>query len=208
MGTLYKSLPEFLGEKIRNKLLEYALSNESQFEATKVWEGRISRQDERARVSSYLNDLGDFRAIIENHVLAQVPRLYSELGMTPFEPSGVETEIVAHGDGAFYKRHIDTFTGTGRTPGEQDRLLSLVYYFYREPKSFSGGELRLYPLPGLAGQTNEGGIDITPVQDTAVAFASWVPHEVLKISCPSGEFANSRFAVNCWVLRVGNTSKA
>ena len=201
MGVLYKLMPEFFGDELQNRLLEYALANDSRFESTTVGGGENCRQDERIRISRQLCDLGDFRAIVEQQVLAQVPYLVAELGMSPFEPSGVETEIVAHGDGAFYSRHIDVFTGSGRIAQDEDRILSVVYYFYQEPKAFVGGALRVYPLPGMAGLGLDKYIDIEVKQDTAVAFSSWVPHEVLKISCPSGNFNHSRFAVNCWVLR-------
>jgi SM-20-related protein len=203
MGMLYKSLPGFLGDEIRIPLLEYVLANESHFEPAKVGNALGLHQDDRVRVSRRLENLGDFGPVIEQRVLAQVPDLIAALGLMPFQPDGVETEIVAHGDGAFFKPHIDTFTGTGRNIKE--RLLSLVYYFYQEPRSFTGGSLRLFPLPGLAGTGMEKGVDITIEQDTAVAFPSWLPHEVMRISCPSRKFAESRFAINCWIRRRRST---
>ena len=201
MGILYKSLPGFLGEQNRRRLFDYVLANESRFEPTKVGAKENGRVDEKVRISSVLFDLGDMQSLLEEKVLEAVPYLVGELGMPLFQPSEVESEIVVHGDGAFYTRHIDTFTGTSRTPEGQDRMLTLVYYFYGEPKSFTGGELTLYPLPGMA-QTGLGkGMDIVPEQDTAVAFSSWLPHEVRKTICPSGRFRDSRFSINFWVLR-------
>jgi len=63
-------------------------------------------------------------------------------------PVSLELKLTAHGDGAYFRPHIDMSIGPdrqplGATPGE-DRLLSAVYYFYAEPKAFSGGQLRLY----------------------------------------------------------------
>lgn len=201
MGKLYKSLPDFLGEELRDALLEYSLANEERFEPTTIGIG-VGRQDPTYRVSSRLKDLGPLERIIGDRVSALFPKLVEELGITPFHPSGLEMEIVAHGDGAFYKRHIDLFSGSSRASAGEDRLLTLVYYFYREPKAFSGGALRLYPLAGAAGADKETGIDVQIEQDTAVAFSSWLPHEVLNVRCPSGKFADFRFAVNCWVLKA------
>ena len=148
-----------------------------------------------------MSDLGPFKQLIEQRVLGLVPEFIAQLGLTPFTPTGVELEAAAHGEGAFYRRHIDLFTAAERNE-EADRLISLVYYFHKDPKSFSGGLLRLYPSPGVAGRLDEPATDVTPEQDLAIAFSSWLPHEILPVSCPSGQFSDSRFAINCWVLRA------
>jgi Rps23 Pro-64 3,4-dihydroxylase Tpa1-like proline 4-hydroxylase len=109
----------------------------------------------------------------------------------------VELNLVANNDGAFFKRHIDTFMGNARTAS--DRVLSAVYYFYAEPKAFSGGTLRLHSF----GTTEHEGafVDVQPEQNMLLAFPSSALHEVLPISCPSKRFSDSRFNVNCWVHR-------
>ena len=84
--------------------------------------------------------------------------------------------------------------------GTQDRLLSGVYYFHREPKAFSGGALRFHRFGG--GETQDDWIDVEPEQDSLVVFPTWARHEVLRVSCPSREFADSRFAVNVWLCRA------
>ena len=93
--------------------------------------------------------------------------------------------------------------GPDRTPlggdpsGTQDRLLSAVYYFHREPKGFSGGQLRLHRF----GSNGEPGdyVDIEPERNSLVVFPSWTTHEVRTVHCPTGQFADYRFAVNCWL---------
>jgi Rps23 Pro-64 3,4-dihydroxylase Tpa1-like proline 4-hydroxylase len=64
--------------------------------------------------------------------------------------------------------------------------------------AFSGGELRIHRLGAKPG---DFGHDIEPRQGRLVVFPSWWPHEVLKVRCPSGNFADSRFSVNCWIHR-------
>ena len=66
------------------------------------------------------------------------PALSAHLHSTPFELDELELELVAHGDGAFFGRHIDIFTGADANIGQQ-RILSAVYYFHTQPKGFSGG---------------------------------------------------------------------
>jgi Rps23 Pro-64 3,4-dihydroxylase Tpa1-like proline 4-hydroxylase len=109
-------------------------------------------------------------------------------------PSSYEIELVAHGDGAFFSRHIDTYTTR-----KSQRVISGVYYFHRQPKAFSGGELRLYGL--TKGDQTGPFVDVIPENDTLVTFPSWYPHEVLPVRCPSGRLEDSRFAVNCWIMR-------
>ena len=62
----------------------------------------------------------------------------------------------------------------------------------------SGGALRLYAF-GPGGDRYE---DVVPEHDSLIVFPSWAAHEVLPIACPSGRFADSRFALNCWFLRA------
>ncbi|ROZ66372.1 2OG-Fe(II) oxygenase [Ramlibacter sp. WS9] len=194
-------IPGLLGPDAASGLLNYAIANEARFQETTV--GTDARVKHTARRSRLLTDIGPYRDMIEKRVAKAVPELIDRLGLTPFQATGFEVELVAHGDGAFYRRHIDVFTGSDRAPGDAaaDRLISLVYYLHREPKGFSGGELRLYPQIRPTDISPEGGIDVVPQHDMAVAFSSWLPHEVRAVTCPTGQFGDARFAVNCWVLR-------
>lgn len=65
------------------------------------------------------------------------PDLLQALGMRPFERTHVQVELVAHGDGAFYRRHIDTATGPVHQKGP--RRLSMVWYGHHQPKAFPAG---------------------------------------------------------------------
>jgi Rps23 Pro-64 3,4-dihydroxylase Tpa1-like proline 4-hydroxylase len=65
-----------------------------------------------------------------------------------------------------------------------------------------GNRVDLTGVYSLAGGKVSGAfVDIEPANDTLVFFPSWYPHEVLPVSCPSGRFEDSRFAINCWVHR-------
>jgi len=89
---------------------------------------------------------------------------------------------------AFFTEHCDTVVdGRKLAVG---RLISAVYYFHRLPKSLSGGVLRIYPLTGRA--KSDAFVEVEPSNDTLVFFPSWFPHEVLPVSCPTGQFEDSR----------------
>ena len=106
-----------------------------------------------------------------------------------------EIELAPHGDGAFFKPHIDMrFGETG------DRVISVVYYLHGTPKNFTGGGLRIYPNEIFPG--DDVPIVLEPTHNSLAAFESYVHHEVLPASCPSGEFKDYRFAINCWIHKA------
>lgn len=194
---LVARLPGFLGPADAARVLAYAIESEARFVPSGV--GAVERLDNQVRSSSRLESLGPVKELFEAAVRARIPELIAALGVNPFELSGLELEIVATGPGGFYRRHVDLITGEDRKTRDTDRVLSLVYYLHREPKPFSGGELKVYPMwsagDTLAPET------VTPQHDMAVAFSSWAPHEILEVTGSSQLFADSRFTVNCWVLR-------
>jgi len=51
-------------------------------------------------------------------------------------------------------------------------------------------------------------VNIEPGRNGPLMFPSWAPHEVMPVNCPSGRFADSRFAINCWVYRRKSVATA
>jgi SM-20-related protein len=186
---------DFFSEEIVAGLLEYVKANEPRFEPTRVHR----KVDTTARTSKGISDLGPFRVLMETTMREMTGELISSLRVGHFELSTVELNIVAHGEGAFFKPHIDTFTGEMANEQPQQRMISAVYYFCTDPPAFTGGALRLHPL--RTGDGAGGFVDIAPERNSLVVFPSWVPHEVLPVSCSSGRFMDSRFAINCWLRR-------
>ncbi len=184
----------FFGQALVDKLLAHVAQNQARFRdssvASNLTDDKVNRS---VRISSILSDFGDLKAEIKNHFKTALPEVVAQLKVPGFELAGTEREIVAHGNGAFYKRHIDTFTGSN---ANSVRALTAVYYFHTQPKQFTGGELRLLPLRYSDAETNY--LDIEPMNDRALFFPSWVPHAVMPVFSESGCFEDSRFAINCW----------
>jgi SM-20-related protein len=87
------------------------------------------------------------------------------------------------GDGAAYQRHRDAFPGQA-SHGQANRRLSAIYYLNPDWQPAHGGCLRLH-LP-------EGAVEVEPVLDRLVAFASErIEHEVRPTFAP-------RWAVTAW----------
>jgi hypothetical protein len=188
-------LRDFLDEASVTGLLDHAISRQTRFTPTGVGSAPGGALiDPSVRISTGLRDLGSFGPLLRARILGLLPTLVETLRVQPVEDPRLETQLVAHGDGAFYRQHIDTQTASYQ---ERDRIriLSGVYYFHAEPKAFTGGALRLYAIGGREGANF---IDVEPARNTLLVFLSWAPHEVLPVSCPSKAFADSRFAINCW----------
>jgi Rps23 Pro-64 3,4-dihydroxylase Tpa1-like proline 4-hydroxylase len=187
----FRVLPEFLAPDEAARLLDYAEANAAAFKPTEVGARDKARIDPSLRVSSSLRGLGPTGPLLKGKLEDMAGDLTAALRMSPFTVSSVELQLVAHGDGAFYRRHIDTGTATDLS---SIRVLSGVYYLHRAPKRFAGGALRLYAI-GDADRF----VDVEPLHNSLLVFPSWAPHEVMPVSCPSGAFMDSRFAVNCWL---------
>jgi len=182
----------FLGDAMIDRLLAHADAHRETFRPTTV--GRGDRLAPEVRSSRVLRDLGPLRDELEARFRAVMDEAVAALRLSPFTLAKMELELVAHGDGDFYGRHIDTRTGPADSATQ--RVLTGVYYFHALPKGFDGGELRLHSIAPV----DHGGsvLDVAPERDMLLLFPAWAPHEVRPISCPSGAFLDSRFAINCW----------
>lgn len=199
----YACYPDFLGQAQVGELLSWAIANRERFKAAPLAGGIV---DPDRRHSQRLLDMGSVRPWFEQHMRDHKSAFFAETGTKPFDVEFIELEIVAHGDGAHFAAHTDMPVGRGRAPlggdgsERQDRLLSAVYYFHREPKAFTGGQLRLFRL-GAEGAADDH-IDLEPRQNSLVVFPSWARHEVRRVCCPSEQFEDSRFAINCWFCKT------
>ncbi len=107
-----------------------------------------------------------------------------------------ESQVSRYGDqGQEYKYHIDSFAENN------NRMITLVYYFNKEPKKYKGGEIQFTRSPihdGKVMDKNETPITITPENNMMVVFNSKVAHTVLPTTSPK-TFDKGRFSVNIWV---------
>lgn len=190
----YRISTSWLGDEQADRLLAYVIEAQARFKPTTVlFDGESKgRVEESTRRSLVLTDLGPFTELLHDKVRALQGDLEKAFGMGHVPTTEIELEMVAHGDGGFYHPHIDTFTSSTATKGA-NRRLSLVYYFHRLPRRFTGGRLR------LRGLGNAQPVAVEPTHDSLLAFPSFLPHEVEKVSCGGGGFADSRFSVNIWL---------
>jgi hypothetical protein len=181
----------WLGPEMSSDLLDYAQASKDRFVPAAVRKNGLPVIDPGKRISFTLRDLGPFSAALQSKAMALAPELCIRFGNGGFAPEFVELELAAHGDGAFYGKHQDTLTGA--TGLSTRRQITMVYYLFRQPKRFTGGQLRYHSIGGAAFQ------DFEPEHDLLLAFPSIAPHSVQRVNCPGAPFADWRFAVNIWI---------
>jgi SM-20-related protein len=192
-------LDEFLVAQEWVGLLRYTLQHRDRFTDSGILDaGGNDRTDDGYRRSQVLYDLDYCHEMFADRIMTFLPHVLARLHLPLFPVSHFEIQLTATNDGQFFRQHKDDDSDTVRS-----RVLTFVYYFYREPKSFRGGALRLYDtnLDQQGNVTPGDSQTIHPMQNQIVFFPSDCLHEVLPVECPSREFVHSRFTVNGWVHR-------
>jgi SM-20-related protein len=206
---------DILNEEELARLLAWALANEHLFEPAKVFSdgGHAQAVNPERRTALKLRDFGPMEPMLRKRLMERLPEIMRGTGYRGTAPSSIEFELNAYGEGGHFGAHMDVSAGpnrrpVGAKPGE-DRVISAVYYFYNEPKAFSGGALRLFRFVTGGSQADhprdEDSVAYEPQQNSLVAFPSWAWHQVERVTCPSGEFSDYRFGLNCWFCRALGT---
>jgi len=201
---------DFLPKRELHALRKYVLEHESDFTPSTVvaHDGPDSASDPSYRKSLVLYNLGEYTSMIQDRLLNLLPTVLTAFDRESFPISHFDIQVTASNDGDFFKVHQDN---SSEDPVDiHRREISFVYYFHTEPKSFTGGQLKLYnsqdgEVPNSKKQTARM---ITPRQNALVLFPSSYDHEVMPVRCPSRKFVSSRFTVNGWIIREEATAPA
>ena len=172
------------------QLVVYATRNQQIFTGSNTSTGATDYRE-----SLVCFQFAPFDDLLRHRVRKLIPKVAAQLGLEV--PEGdIEIQLTAHNDGHYYRVHNDS---SGE--GFMHRVISFVYYFHRTPKSFTGGELRLYDRDVQDGKLRPAANykDITPLDNSLVFFDSRDMHEVMPVVCPSKVFADGRFTINGWV---------
>jgi len=195
----YLIVNRFLGAKVVEQLLTYVCEHWAAFVPASVYR-RDARKDSvivDSRNCLRLTGIGPFESLMKDAVGELLPRAITDLGILERRIGASEFEFCAYRNGGFFAPHIDTLP-TGRR-----RVLFCVYYFFREPVPFTGGELCLHAWQRLTSGTDAPSpiVEVRPRCDSLVIFPSLLRHEVKPVVGSSGEWRDSRFTINCWAYR-------
>jgi SM-20-related protein len=189
----FLQLDNFLSHSEQQNLLNYVFQKQSAFISSST-----STQDLDYRRSLVLHSFTKFSELMTSRVRKAMPEVCKALNLK-FAIGNIEAQLTAHNDGNYYKIHNDS-----GSPDTATRELTFVYYFYREPKPFSGGELVIYDskIENNYYVKADSFQKVEPRNNSIVFFPSYYMHEVLPIHCPSQAFADSRFTINGWIRRA------
>ena len=194
-------IDDFLAIDEHRDMLAYALASEKQFQA-----GTVTSDQAHYRQNQVIMDFHEsaHSKLICNRLLTWYPFVAEQLGVPLFPIHSVESQLTASNDGHYFSMHRDA-----GNPETSSRTFTCVYYFFRDPKPFTGGALRLHDAVHENGAINPTGgyHDISPVSNRMVVFPSDTFHELRPTHCPSGRFVDSRFAVTNWIRRADKPSE-
>ena len=187
---------DFLEADELQKLLAYTVKQESE-----MWPGEVEGDDPNHRKSKVIVPEPDYVDGVIRRLRAELAEIIRKLGVPPFQIGDLEVWLTAHNDGDYFRPHRDQSPeGRSRT-----REVTFVYYFYRDPGKIRGGDLRLFDSKLRRDGSYDGAPrfqTLEPRHNRLIAFPSYCLHEVTRVSCPSKEFADSRFTVNGWFHRA------
>jgi Rps23 Pro-64 3,4-dihydroxylase Tpa1-like proline 4-hydroxylase len=192
----FLQIDNFLLPEEYQQALNIALNNEEKFIGSTT---TTQETDYRQSKILYATLFPEFYNFLRNKILNTLPSILSQLSHPAFALSEFEMQMTAHNDGCYYKTHNDS-----GSPETLTRELTYVYYFYQEPKMFSGGELKIYETDLKESHKNQCKDFklVEPRNNSIVFFNSIYMHEVLPVSCPSRKFDHSRFTINGWLRRT------
>jgi SM-20-related protein len=187
-------IDDFLGRGEYQELLALTLAAEDEFGA-----GQVNNYNPEYRQNQVVMHFGGtvHSRLLQNRLLVWFPLLARTFGMQMFPLRELESQLTAANDGQFFKVHCDDGP-------DMPRVLSCVYYLFREPRGFAGGNLRLYDCieEGESRRPAQTFTTVEPMPNRMVVFPSLEFHEAMPSRCPSRKFADSRFAITSWFHRA------
>lgn len=187
----FLQIDNFLTSEEHRRLIDFTLQHQADFVPASTAVG-VNGQ----RQHLVLHSFPEFSELLTTRVREVLPAVLQRLGLPPFNPTQIETQLAAHNDGNGYPLHNDN-----SSPDTSRRYLTYVYYFNREPKGFEGGELQLYnsKLENNVYVQADSHKRVEARNNSVVFFLARYLREMQPVRCPSKDFADSCFTINGWL---------
>lgn len=186
-------IQNFLPQCQRNRLFSLAVENQNEFKPLKVYipmeEGPVvGKYDSKFRHQVGLERSAEVEDIIKPRILEILPVILPRLQVKPFPIGDIVTQLSLCHNGHFGQVHRDDMDGRTK--------VSLAYYFHKQPKAFSGGDLLLYDTDLERRSFNRGKFtQIKPDDNTLTLYPSGYYHQITRVNCPTDAFDEGRFAI-------------
>jgi Rps23 Pro-64 3,4-dihydroxylase Tpa1-like proline 4-hydroxylase len=184
-------LKDFLPKSFHETLLPFVLSVQENLVPALVGTGDYKPE---TRESLDLPGKCEVKNRFRQYIRETIPKVTARLNVAPFEILDLEVKLRAYLDGHFFRLHMDC---PPKIESCAHRKVSYVYFFHKLPRAYTGGNLLLFDSNLETNQfTTSSFTSIVPEDNCIVLFPSVYWHSVVPISCPSKQFADSRFVIN------------
>ncbi len=172
----YVLVDNFLTVKEYQQLLEWVLANQSNLQSPMKLSNTVSSPQ--------------WQTTFINRVQAAIPFVLSQLDISSFPLGAITASLVP---GLTETRFL---SDEGQMTN--DSVISFVYYFYREPKSFNGGELQIYDSQVVNNQcvVADSYHVVEPRGNRAVFFFSSYDYMMQPIESPDENLINTCLVIN------------
>ena len=196
----------FLAPGECDRLLALGAARRECFTPAKVGDPSATRVDPEVRMTleADARTMQESRPRIGPKIRSVLPDVLARLGMPGLDRYRIDMSIRVYLGGGFYRAHSDSLS-----MGHHSRVLSFVYFFHREPRRFSGGDLLLYDTDvDTYAWTCTAFSRIVPLRNSIVFFPSACWHQVCPVQCETDDFGDGRWAVNGHVGRRRDGTEA
>jgi hypothetical protein len=191
-------MKNFLPASFHESLLPFVLTVQEKLVPAMV--GGVGHYNPDTRESLDLPGIWPVKNCFREKVREFVPEVARRLHVAPFEIGDFEVKLRAYLDGHFFKTHMDSHADVESC---KYRQVSYVYFFHKMPRAYTGGDLMLFDTNIEANTfTTSSFTRIVPQDNSIIFFPSAYWHSVIPVSCPSKEYADSRFVINGHVSKV------
>ena len=184
----------FLAPMQCERLSILATERSARFAPARTGKKGATNVDPEARITleSDHRTLQAFRPWFILKIRGVVPEVLARLRMEDIGRYGIRMDMRVYLTGGFYRAHTD-----GWYDPDHPRKLSFVYFFHREPRRFSGGDLLLYDTDADTADRSFAAFSrIVPLRNSIVFFPSVSWHQVTHVQCETNDFQDGRWAVN------------
>jgi Rps23 Pro-64 3,4-dihydroxylase Tpa1-like proline 4-hydroxylase len=172
---------------------------ESQYPKLKAAEVESSKTSlyRRSQVL-YSDNLQRIRPWFLKKISEKIEENFARLEQTPYSSFEKEFQLTQSAEGDYFKAHKDA--GEGR-PGKDStitRKTTFIYYFFKKPQLFEGGDLLLFDHDQNHSETSRNYTRLQPINNSLMLFPSDRIHMVTPVRMKDIIPMHGRVTLNGW----------